>query len=70
MVKAARVYIATIVMARLVMFVKSIVVVIAHTYTASPTPFITYWAENMLYRDNGDGSFRNVTKEAGLTDLV
>ena len=28
--------------------------------------FVTYWGQNVLYRNNGDGTFRDVTKEAGL----
>ena len=28
--------------------------------------FITYWGQNVLYRNNGDGTFTDVTKEAGL----
>ncbi|HSU33995.1 MAG TPA: CRTAC1 family protein, partial [Bryobacteraceae bacterium] len=28
--------------------------------------FITGWPQNLLYRNNGDGTFTNVTKEAGL----
>src|SRR3954464_9836828 len=28
--------------------------------------FITYWGHNVLYRNNGDGTFTDVTKEAGL----
>ena len=30
--------------------------------------FITYWGQNLLYRNNGDGTFTDVTKEAGLLD--
>ena len=28
--------------------------------------FITYWGQNVLYRNNGDGTFTDVTKEAKL----
>ena len=28
--------------------------------------FITGWGQNTLYRNNGDGTFTDVTKEAGL----
>ena len=28
--------------------------------------FITYWGQNVLYRNNGDGTFTDVTKAAGL----
>ena len=28
--------------------------------------FVTYWGQNVLYRNNGDGTFTDVTKEAGL----
>jgi len=28
--------------------------------------FITYWGQNVLYRNNGDGTFTDVTREAGL----
>jgi len=28
--------------------------------------FITYWGHNALYRNNGDGTFTDVTREAGL----
>ena len=28
--------------------------------------FITYWGQNVLYRNNGDGTFTDVTEEAGL----
>ena len=28
--------------------------------------FITYWGQNVLYRNNGDGTFTDVTKKAGL----
>ena len=28
--------------------------------------FITYWGQNVLYRNNGNGTFTDVTKEAGL----
>ena len=28
--------------------------------------FCTYWGQNRLYRNMGDGTFRDVTKEAGL----
>jgi hypothetical protein len=28
--------------------------------------FITYWGQNVLYRNNVDGTFTDVTKEAGL----
>ncbi len=30
--------------------------------------FITYWGRNALYRNNGDGTFSDVTREAGLLD--
>jgi enediyne biosynthesis protein E4 len=30
--------------------------------------FITYWGHNALYRNNGDGTFTDVTREAGLLD--
>ncbi|MDZ7640250.1 MAG: CRTAC1 family protein [Bryobacterales bacterium] len=30
--------------------------------------FITYWGRNVLYRNNGDGTFRDVTEEAGLAN--
>ncbi|HTW44679.1 MAG TPA: CRTAC1 family protein [Acidobacteriaceae bacterium] len=28
--------------------------------------FVTYYGQNALYRNNGDGTFKNVTEEAGL----
>ena len=28
--------------------------------------FITYWGQNVLYRNNGDGTFTDVTRKAGL----
>ena len=28
--------------------------------------FVTYWGQNVLYRNNGDGTFTDVTKAAGL----
>ncbi len=28
--------------------------------------FITYWGQNVLYRNNGDGTFTDVTEAAGL----
>ena len=28
--------------------------------------FVTYWGQNVLYRNNGDGTFTDVTKKAGL----
>ena len=28
--------------------------------------FVTYWGQNVLYRNNGDGTFTDVTKQAGL----
>jgi enediyne biosynthesis protein E4 len=28
--------------------------------------FLSGWAENVLYRNNGDGTFTDVTREAGL----
>jgi hypothetical protein len=28
--------------------------------------FITYWGQNVLYRNNGDGTFTDVTEQAGL----
>ena len=28
--------------------------------------FITYYGQNVLYRNNGDGTFTDVTKQAGL----
>ena len=28
--------------------------------------FVTYWGQNKLYRNNGDGTFTDVTKAAGL----
>ena len=28
--------------------------------------FITYWGQNVLYRNNGDGTFTDVTHDAGL----
>ena len=28
--------------------------------------FITYWGQNVLYRNNGDGTFTDVTEKAGL----
>jgi enediyne biosynthesis protein E4 len=30
--------------------------------------FLTYWGQNVLYRNNGDGTFTDVTREAGLLD--
>ena len=30
--------------------------------------FITGWGQNVLYRNNGDGTFTDVTREAGLLD--
>jgi hypothetical protein len=27
--------------------------------------FITYWGENVLYHNNGDGTFSDVTRKAG-----
>lgn len=30
--------------------------------------FVTYWGQNVLYRNNGDGTFTDVTEAAGLTD--
>lgn len=30
--------------------------------------FVTYWGQNVLYRNNGDGTFTDVTKAAGLVD--
>jgi hypothetical protein len=30
--------------------------------------FITYWGQNILYRNNGDGTFTDVTRAAGLPD--
>ena len=30
--------------------------------------FITYWGQNVLYRNNGDGTFTDVTGEAGLLE--
>ena len=32
--------------------------------------FITYYGQNVLYRNNGDGTFTDVTKEAGLLDAA
>ena len=32
--------------------------------------FITYWGQNVLYRNNGDGTFTDVTKAAGLLDTL
>src|SRR5262249_3036107 len=29
--------------------------------------FITYWGQNVLYRNNGNGTFTDVTKDAGLS---
>jgi hypothetical protein len=28
--------------------------------------FITYWGDNVLYHNNGDGTFTDVTKKAGV----
>ena len=28
--------------------------------------FVTYWGQNVLYRNNGDGTFTDVTRQAGL----
>jgi len=28
--------------------------------------FLTYWGQNVLYRNNGNGTFTDVTREAGL----
>ena len=33
-----------------------------------PDLFITYWGQNVLYRNNGDGTFTDVTEKAGLID--
>ena len=30
--------------------------------------FITYYGQNKLYRNNGDGTFTDVTKQAGLSN--
>jgi hypothetical protein len=30
--------------------------------------FVTYYGQNKLYRKNGHGTFRDITKEAGLLD--
>ena len=30
--------------------------------------FVTYWGQNVLYRNNGDGTFTDVTRAAGLAD--
>ena len=30
--------------------------------------FITYYGQNVLYRNNGDGTFTDVTEKAGLLD--
>jgi FG-GAP-like repeat len=30
--------------------------------------FITYWGQNILYRNNGDGTFTDVTRAAGLPE--
>ena len=30
--------------------------------------FVTCWGQNRLYRNNGNGTFTDVTKEAGLTN--
>ena len=32
--------------------------------------FITYWGQNLLYRNNGDGTFTDVTEKAGLLDAT
>ena len=32
--------------------------------------FVTYWGSNVLYKNNGDGGFSDVTEEAGLTKDV
>ena len=31
--------------------------------------FVTYWGQNVLYRNNGDGTFTDVTTDAGLGGL-
>lgn len=31
--------------------------------------FVTYWGQNVLYRNNGDGAFTDVTAKAGLLSL-
>ena len=28
--------------------------------------FVTYWGQNVLYRNNGDDTFTDITREAGL----
>ena len=28
--------------------------------------FLTYWGRNVLYRNNGDGTFTDITEDAGL----
>ena len=35
---------------------------------AAPTQglFVTYWGQNVLYHNNGDGTFTDVTEKAGL----
>ena len=32
--------------------------------------FVTYYGRNVLYRNNGDGTFTDVTKQAGLTQAA
>ena len=32
--------------------------------------FVTYWGQNVLYRNNGDGTFTDVTHAAGLTQAA
>ncbi len=36
------------------------------TTTASTISSVTYWGQNVLYRNNGDGTFTDVTEASGL----
>ncbi len=36
------------------------------TMTAMTIYFVTYWGQNVLYHNNGDGTFTDVTEKAGL----